>query len=208
MKYTLNNLKDDEKNWKDVILINELILVKRFLSTGLQLAYEEAELNAWIIKTLMDKKQRYKFKTIKNIVLVGSGVYPYSMFDLHKQYPHIKQVGLEIVNKRAILSRKLVEASPAKDKIKILSVDGLDFDYSWMTDDDFVFISVDVDVDKIFKKVAFTHPYYDSEALLNQSKLYKIQNKKNILFCGSYFGYGFHEDGIKSTIEMLKSFND
>tara|TARA_R100000008_G_scaffold86585_1_gene80314 strand:- start:2830 stop:3381 length:552 start_codon:yes stop_codon:yes gene_type:complete len=161
MKYTLDDLKKDEKNWKDVILINELILVKRFLSVGLHLAYEEAELNAWIIKTLMDKKQRYKFKTTKNIVLVGSGVYPYSMFDLHKQYPHINQVGLEIVNKRAILSRKLVEASPAKDKIKILSVDGLEFDYSWMTDDDFVFISVDVDVDKIFKRVIETskaHP--------------------------------------------------
>jgi uncharacterized protein len=66
----------------------------------------------------------------------------------------------------------------------------------------------EIPVNKIFKKVTFTHPYYDSEALLNQSRLYKIQNKKNILFCGSYFGYGFHEDGIKSTIEMLKTLND
>jgi predicted NAD/FAD-binding protein len=66
----------------------------------------------------------------------------------------------------------------------------------------------EIPTDKIFKKVAFTHPYYDTEALLNQSRLYKIQNKKNILFCGSYFGYGFHEDGIKSTIEMLKTLND
>jgi predicted NAD/FAD-binding protein len=62
--------------------------------------------------------------------------------------------------------------------------------------------------DKIFKKVAFTHPYYDTEALSNQSSLYKIQNKKNILFCGSYFGYGFHEDGIKSSVQMLKTLND
>ena len=54
----------------------------------------------------------------------------------------------------------------------------------------------------------FTHPYYDHAALFNQSNLYKIQNKKNTLFCGSYFGYGFHEDGIKSTIEMLKTLND
>ena len=61
---------------------------------------------------------------------------------------------------------------------------------------------------KIFKKVAFTHPYYDTEALTNQSNLHKIQNKKNILFCGSYFGYGFHEDGIKSAIDMLKTLND
>ena len=40
--------------------------------------------------------------------------------------------------------------------------------------------------------------------MLNQSLLkYKI--KKILLFCGSYFGYGFHEDGIKSSIEMLKT---
>jgi len=66
----------------------------------------------------------------------------------------------------------------------------------------------EIQADKIFKKVKFTHPYYDVEALYNQSNLYKIQNKKNILFCGSYFGYGFHEDGIKSSIEMLKTLND
>ena len=54
----------------------------------------------------------------------------------------------------------------------------------------------------------FTHPYYDNAALSNQNNLNKIQNKKNILFCGSYFGYGFHEDGIKSSIQMLKTLND
>ena len=61
---------------------------------------------------------------------------------------------------------------------------------------------------KTYKKVRFTHPYFDADALSNQSNLQKIQNKKNILFCGSYFGYGFHEDGIKSSIEMLKMLND
>ena len=40
------------------------------------------------------------------------------------------------------------------------------------------------------------------------SENFILQNKENILFCGSYFGYGFHEDGIKSTIDMLKHLND
>ena len=66
----------------------------------------------------------------------------------------------------------------------------------------------EISADKIYKKVRFTHPYFDADALLNQKNLQKIQNKKNILFCGSYFGYGFHEDGIKSSIEMLKMLND
>ena len=61
---------------------------------------------------------------------------------------------------------------------------------------------------KILKSVKFTHPYYDQGALDNQTNLKSLQNKKNILFCGSYFGYGFHEDGIKSSIEMIKNLND
>tara|TARA_Y100000590_G_scaffold430478_1_gene544111 strand:+ start:33 stop:785 length:753 start_codon:yes stop_codon:yes gene_type:complete len=66
----------------------------------------------------------------------------------------------------------------------------------------------EIDENKIFKKVKFTHPYYNQKALDNQKDLNLLQNKKNILFAGSYFGYGFHEDGIKSSIEMIKYLND
>jgi len=66
----------------------------------------------------------------------------------------------------------------------------------------------DIDKKKVLKKVTFTHPYYDQKALDAQSELIKLQNQKDLLFCGSYFGYGFHEDGIKSSIEMLKNLND
>ena len=66
----------------------------------------------------------------------------------------------------------------------------------------------EIDKSKILKKVKFTHPYFDQSALDFQSELKNLQNKRNILFCGSYFGYGFHEDGIKSSIEMLKSIHD
>ncbi len=66
----------------------------------------------------------------------------------------------------------------------------------------------EIDKSKILKKIRFTHPYFDQAALDFQSKLENLQNKRNILFCGSYFGYGFHEDGIKSSIEMLKKLND
>ena len=66
----------------------------------------------------------------------------------------------------------------------------------------------DIPKNKIFKKVYFTHPFYNQSALENQKQLQTIQNKENILFCGSYFGYGFHEDGIKSSIEMIKKLYD
>ena len=66
----------------------------------------------------------------------------------------------------------------------------------------------EIDESKVLKKVKFTHPYFDQSALNNQMKLNELQNKKDVLYCGSYFGYGFHEDGINSSIEMLKYLDD
>ena len=66
----------------------------------------------------------------------------------------------------------------------------------------------EIDKTKVLKKVKFTHPYYDQKALDAQSELVKLQNQKDLLFCGSYFGYGFHEDGIKSSLEMIKHLDD
>ena len=78
--------------------------------------------------------------------------------------------------------------------------------------DEDIFLSLNpfdnIEEEKILNKVTFTHPYYDKSALENQTRLKKIQNVNNTLFCGSYFGYGFHEDGITSAIDMLKSFHD
>jgi len=81
-----------------------------------------------------------------------------------------------------------------------------------LTIDEDIFLSLNpfdkIDEQKILNKVTFTHPYYDKLALENQAELKKLQNVNNTLFCGSYFGYGFHEDGITSSIDMLKSIND
>ena len=62
--------------------------------------------------------------------------------------------------------------------------------------------------DFIIKKVNFTHPYLNLENTALQKNLKLIQGKKRTWFCGSYFGYGFHEDGIKSSLEMVKFLND
>ncbi len=59
---------------------------------------------------------------------------------------------------------------------------------------------------KILKKIKFTHPYFNSETLKLQKSLISIQGKKRTWYCGSYFGYGFHEDGIKSAINLIKNF--
>ena len=58
----------------------------------------------------------------------------------------------------------------------------------------------------IIKKVNFTHPYFNLETLKFQKDLHSLQGKKRTWYCGSYFGYGFHEDGLKSTINLIKNF--
>ena len=58
----------------------------------------------------------------------------------------------------------------------------------------------------IIKKINFTHPHFNSDTLKHQKSLFSLQGKKRTWYCGSYFGYGFHEDGIKSTINLMKNF--
>ena len=59
---------------------------------------------------------------------------------------------------------------------------------------------LDIDDKKIIKKVEFTHPFYDIKTLQTQKHLSELQGINNTWFCGSYFGYGFHEDGLKSAL--------
>ena len=59
---------------------------------------------------------------------------------------------------------------------------------------------------EIIKKINFTHPYLNNKSFEMQNRLKDLQGKKRLWFSGSYFGYGFHEDGLKSSLEMLKQF--
>ncbi len=60
---------------------------------------------------------------------------------------------------------------------------------------------------KIIKRVIFTHPYFNLKNTLLQKELKNLQGKSRTWYCGSYFGYGFHEDGLKSALEVAKLFN-
>ena len=64
----------------------------------------------------------------------------------------------------------------------------------------------EIDKANIIKKINFTHPYFNKETLKLQNSLHQLQGKKRTWYCGAYFGYGFHEDGLKSSIELLKNF--
>ena len=61
---------------------------------------------------------------------------------------------------------------------------------------------IPIEDSKIMKKVEFTHPFYDLKTINAQKNLSELQGVNNTYFCGSYFGYGFHEDGLNSGIEV------
>ena len=63
-----------------------------------------------------------------------------------------------------------------------------------------------INENSVIKTVNFTHPYLNSMNTALQKDLRLIQGKKRTWFCGSYFGYGFHEDGLKSSIDLINNF--
>tara|TARA_B100000579_G_scaffold403317_1_gene387255 strand:+ start:664 stop:1890 length:1227 start_codon:yes stop_codon:yes gene_type:complete len=64
----------------------------------------------------------------------------------------------------------------------------------------------EINKENIIKKINFTHPYFNSETSRLQKDLNSLQGKKRTWYCGSYFGYGFHEDGLKSAINLIENF--
>lgn len=61
-----------------------------------------------------------------------------------------------------------------------------------------------IDPSKVIKKMTYHHPVFDKNALLAQSRLNEIQGINKSWFCGSYAGYGFHEDGISSSVKVCE----
>lgn len=60
---------------------------------------------------------------------------------------------------------------------------------------------------KVIKEISYTHPVYSREAVETQPKLPALNGVRNTYFCGSYFGYGFHEDAVKSGVEVARCFD-
>ena len=56
----------------------------------------------------------------------------------------------------------------------------------------------------IINQTTFKHPIYSIDTLMAQKEVMKIQGLNNTYFCGSYLGYGFHEDGIQSAAHISK----
>jgi len=56
----------------------------------------------------------------------------------------------------------------------------------------------------IVDETGFTHPMYSHASLATQSRLPSLNGVNRTYFCGSYFGYGFHEDAARSGVQAAE----
>jgi predicted NAD/FAD-binding protein len=63
-----------------------------------------------------------------------------------------------------------------------------------------------IDPSKVFKKIIYHHPVFTAEGILAQKQHKEIDGVDKIHFCGAYWGFGFHEDGLKSALAVGRHF--
>jgi predicted NAD/FAD-binding protein len=63
-----------------------------------------------------------------------------------------------------------------------------------------------VEPDKMIQTMIYHHPVYTPEGLRARQRLGEINGVNRTFFCGAYWGYGFHEDGVNSALEVCKHF--
>ena len=59
---------------------------------------------------------------------------------------------------------------------------------------------IEPDPHKVIREFDYSHPFFDVAALRAQESLWQLQGRRDTWFCGSYFGYGFHEDALQSGL--------
>jgi predicted NAD/FAD-binding protein len=57
-----------------------------------------------------------------------------------------------------------------------------------------------------WREIHYSHPVFDTAAIAAQERLPAIQGRDRIWFAGAWTGYGFHEDGLRSAVNVARSF--
>lgn len=58
--------------------------------------------------------------------------------------------------------------------------------------------------DAVLASFDYAHPVYSMRTLKAQQALAKIDGQRCTYFAGAYRGYGFHEDGARSGVEVAQ----
>ncbi|MBA2764371.1 MAG: FAD-dependent oxidoreductase [Thermoleophilaceae bacterium] len=62
-----------------------------------------------------------------------------------------------------------------------------------------------IDPAKVIKRIDYSHPVYTAAGISAQKRHGEISGDRTH-YCGAYWGWGFHEDGVLSAIEACKAF--
>ena len=63
-----------------------------------------------------------------------------------------------------------------------------------------------VDPNKVLGRFVYHHPVFTPAAVAAQRRRGEIDGVRRTSYCGAYWGYGFHEDGVSSAISSLQTF--
>jgi uncharacterized protein len=58
----------------------------------------------------------------------------------------------------------------------------------------------------VLQRWTFAHPAYQWDSIAAQRRFDEINDVRRTYFCGAYWGYGFHEDGVKSALAVARYF--
>jgi predicted NAD/FAD-binding protein len=58
----------------------------------------------------------------------------------------------------------------------------------------------------VIREMSYEHPVFTREAVAAQSRHAEINGGDRAYFCGAYWGFGFHEDGVVSALAALDHF--
>jgi len=64
----------------------------------------------------------------------------------------------------------------------------------------------EIDRSRVLAEFEYDHPVYDVEAIQAQGRRDEIQGVGGTFFAGAYWGYGFHEDGVRSALDVCRRF--
>ncbi len=62
-----------------------------------------------------------------------------------------------------------------------------------------------IDPAKVIKKLEYYHPLFTREAIAAQGRWPEISGHHGVHYCGAYWFYGFHEDGLNSGMRVARS---
>ena len=62
-----------------------------------------------------------------------------------------------------------------------------------------------IDPAQVLKRITYHHPVFTPEAIAAQQRHREINGQRRTWYCGAYWGFGFHEDGVKSAMMACES---